>query len=55
MLWSVRISAYGAMTKADGAVIVAGRRLPESTMWITEVASAVCSVGLPVKGGKTRS
>ena len=41
-----------AMVSADGAVLVAGNALPDNTILIAEVGSAVCSKALPASAGK---
>src|SRR3979490_1273883 len=40
------------MVKADGAVFVAGSVLPDKTILMADVASAVCSSGLRASGGE---
>jgi len=42
------------MVKVDGAVWVAGKVPPFNTMFISDVASAVCTTGLPASAGNTR-
>ena len=43
------------MVKAEGAVLVAGSVLPVRTMLMADVASAVCSRGLPAPGTAVQS
>ena len=45
---------FAGMVKFDGALCVAGTVPPASTTWISDVASAVCTTGLPAKAGNTR-
>ncbi|MNH24557.1 hypothetical protein D3C79_844970 [compost metagenome] len=52
--WSLNRQPNAGMVKFDGAVCVAGTVPPASTTWISEVASAVCTTGLPANAGNTR-
>ncbi len=42
------------MVKAEGALWVAGKVPPLSTIWINDVGSADCTTGLPANAGNTR-